>query len=223
MSGDHGESFWCILVSWGVILGLCHEIGKFRRPPDVLEPCDSGRATAAKSNVSWHGSIHERRLVAMRDHWYQLKIEKHGQNGCQWGKCVQSPPEGKPPPGAKENASHHVKNTHHTHSLTHGMSLARAALTDFGLLERIFGLLMVNFLLFFKNPGNTIPALCKNVLGVSGDHGESFWCILVFLGVNMGPCHEIGKIRRPPNVLEPCGPGRARAAKSRCAMAWFNS
>ena len=95
VSGDHGESFWYFLVSLGVVLGSCHDIGKIRRDPNVLEPCGSGRATAAKTDVSWHDSIHERRLFAMRDHWYQLKIEKHGQNGPLWGKCVQSAPKGK--------------------------------------------------------------------------------------------------------------------------------
>ena len=68
-----------------------------------------------------------------------VKMEPSG------GNVSKVPRRGKPPPGAKESASHHVKNTRHTHPLTHGMSLARAGLTDFLSLEVIFGHLMMNF------------------------------------------------------------------------------
>ena len=61
------------------------------------------------------------------------------------GNVSKVPRRGKPPPGAKESASHHVKNTRHTHPLTHGVSLARAGLTDFGLSEVAFSDLMMNF------------------------------------------------------------------------------
>ena len=89
----------------------------------------------------------------------------------------EGPRRAKPRAGSKESASHHVKTNPtplpHT-PLTRGVPLARAALMIFGSWEVIFGVFMMDFLIFGKLK-NYDATMVADGVGVVWNHFELIW------------------------------------------------